>query len=76
MPGDILENHIINYYKDPKNPELLEKIIINLNLKDCAKDVLQELLKFCEKNYLTTGLLYLYTAIDEITDKGQCMPVI
>jgi hypothetical protein len=31
LPADILQNHIINYYKDPQNPENLEKIIINLN---------------------------------------------
>ena len=30
LPDDILQNHIINYYKDPHQPELIEKIIINL----------------------------------------------
>lgn len=32
LPNEILQNHIIKYYKDPSQPELLEKILINLCL--------------------------------------------
>ena len=35
LPNDILQNHIINYYKDSSKPEQIEKIIINLCLNDC-----------------------------------------
>ena len=63
LPDDILQNHIINYYKDPHQPELIEKIIINLSLKECPKQVLMELIQFCEANFLSTALLYLHTAV-------------
>ena len=56
-------NHIINYYKDPHNPELIEKIIINLSLKECPKPVIMELIQFCEENFLSTGIIYLHTAV-------------
>ena len=44
LPTDILQNHIINYYKDADQPELIERIIINLCLRECPKDVIMELL--------------------------------
>jgi hypothetical protein len=44
MPDDILQNHIINYYKDPLQPDLVEKVIINLNLKECPASVITELI--------------------------------
>jgi hypothetical protein len=48
MPEDILQNNIINYYKDPDQPEVIEKIITNLNLKECPKSVILELIQFSE----------------------------
>ena len=44
LPEEILLNHIINYYKDSQNPGLIEKIIINLNLKNCPKEVVIDLI--------------------------------
>jgi len=37
LPNDILQDHIIDYYKDPNYPEILEKVIINMNLEECPK---------------------------------------
>jgi len=48
LPNDILQNHIINYYKDPHKPEQLEKIIINLCLTDCPKEEIVQLIQFAE----------------------------
>ena len=44
LPVDILQNHIINFYKDHSHPENLEKVIINLNLSSCPKPVISELI--------------------------------
>ena len=33
LPNDILQNHIINYYKDSNQPELIEKIIHSIKKK-------------------------------------------
>ena len=41
LPNEILQNHIVNYYKDPHQPEMIEKVIINLCLKECPKAVIQ-----------------------------------
>ena len=76
LPNDILQNHIINYYKDPHQPELIEKIIINLCLKDCPKSVLLELIQFAAENFLSTALLYLHTAVFDAKDEASCTHVI
>ena len=76
LPDDILQNHIINYYKDPHQPELIEKIIINLCLKDCPKSVILELIQFAEENFLSTALLYLHTAVFDSKDEASCTHVI
>lgn len=76
LPNDILQNHIINYYKDPHQPELIEKIIINLCLKDCPKAVLLELIQFAAENFLSTALLYLHTAVFDSKDEASCTHVI
>jgi len=44
LPEDILQNHIINYYKDSNKPELIESIIVNLNLQQCPKPVVLDLI--------------------------------
>ena len=48
LPKDILQNHIINYYKDVEKPENFEKIIMNLNFNKCPKSVVLELVHFAE----------------------------
>ena len=76
LPNDILQNHIINYYKDPQQPELIEKIIINLCLTQCSKSVMEELIKFCEKNYLSSDLLYLFSSLLDRKEEASCIQVI
>jgi hypothetical protein len=76
LPNDILQNHIINYYKDPHNPELIEKIIINLSLKECPKPVIMELIQFCEENFLFTGIIYLQTAVYNQNEDALCVPAL
>jgi hypothetical protein len=76
LPNDILQNHIINYYKDPHQPELIEKIIINLCLKECPKEVIMELVQFSEENFLSTALLYLHTSAIDSSSEGSCIHVI
>jgi hypothetical protein len=73
MPEDILQNNIINYYKDPDQPEIIEKIITNLNLKECPKSVILELIQFSEQNYLSSALLYLHTAVFDSKDDASCI---
>lgn len=65
LPHDILQKHIINHYKDPDHPELLEKVIINLCLTDCPKSALQELIQFSQEHFLSTALLYLHTTVQD-----------
>lgn len=76
LPNDILQNHIINYYKDPDQPELIEKIIINLCLTQCPKAVLDELVSFCEKHFLSSALLYLFSAFLDRAEEAPCISVI
>jgi hypothetical protein len=42
LPNEVIQNHVIKYYKDPAKAEALEKIIINLNLKKCPQPILLE----------------------------------
>jgi len=44
LPEEILQNQIIGHYKDSNHPELFEKIIINLCLKQCSMEVILELI--------------------------------
>jgi len=76
LPNDILQNHIINYYKDPHKPEQIEKIIINLNLSDCLKEEIVQLIQFAEQNFLSTALLFLHTAAFNKDDDATCIHVI
>lgn len=76
LPSDILQNHIVNYYKDPFNPEQIEKIIINLNLADCPDDVIVNLIQFAEQNFLSTALIALHTAAYQGKDSATCIHVI
>lgn len=76
IPSDILQNHIINYYKDPDFPEQIEKIIINLNLSDCPDEVIVSLIQFSEQNFLSTALIALHTAAYQDKDSATCIHVI
>lgn len=73
LPNDLLQNHIINYYKDPEQPALLEKILINLNLSDCPNSVIDQLIDFCDTYCLTTGLIFLHTTmLDKQNEEAYC----
>lgn len=61
LPNDLLENHIVRHYKDPECPEVLERILINLNLTLCDENLIEMLIQFCDTHMLTTGLIYLRT---------------
>lgn len=76
LPSDILQNHIINYYKDPYKPEQIEKIIINLNLSDCPDDEIVNLVQFSEQNFLSTALVSLHTAAYNRQESTTCIHVI
>ena len=76
LPNDILQNHIINYYKDSNQPELIEKIITNLCLKECPKPIILELIQFSEQNFLSSALLYLHTAVFDSKEDASCIHVI
>lgn len=68
IPNDILQNHLINYYKELSKPENLEKIIINLNFKQCPKKCVLQLIHYSEQHYLSTAILFLYTSVFERKD--------
>ena len=76
IPNDILQNHLINYYKDQAKPETLEKIIINLNFKQCPKSCVLELIHYSEQHFLSTAILYLYTTVFERKDVRLIMCLI
>ena len=61
LPNEVIQNHVIKYYKAPERAEALEKIIVNLNLKRCPKTIVLEFIHFSEMHYLTTALLFLNT---------------
>lgn len=61
LPNEVIQNHVIKYYKDPAKAEALEKIIVNLNLKKCPKTIILEFIHFSEMHFLTTAVLFLYT---------------
>lgn len=69
LSNDILQNHIINYYKETDAPELVEKIVINLNLRECPPPVIDELILFSYRNFLATGLLYLYSSLFDTAER-------
>lgn len=48
IANENLQNHLINYYKESAKPENLEKIIINLNFSDFDKNIILELINYCE----------------------------
>ena len=62
IPNAILQNHVINYYRnDPSKADALEKIIVNLNFAQCPKTIVLEFIHFSEKHFLSTAILFLYT---------------
>lgn len=73
---DILENQILGHIKATDRPELVEKVIINLSLKEFPKELLQELVEYCEENCLSSALFYLHTSVNHAEEEAQCVPVI
>ena len=63
LPKEILEDHVIKYFQDPAKPEILEKIIVNLSLRNCSKAAILDLTTFAEENFLSTLILYLNTSV-------------
>jgi hypothetical protein len=62
LPNDVLQNHVIKYYKsDESKADALEKIIVNLNFNQCPKTIVLEFIHFSEKHFLSTAILFLYT---------------
>lgn len=68
LPNEVIQNHVIKYYKDPSRAEALEKIIVNLNLKKCPQQIILEFLHFADMHYLTTAILFLHTSVLEKKD--------
>ena len=54
LPADIIQNHIVNLYRThcSDHPETLEKVMINLILYACPQSVIQEMISYCQSNYL------------------------
>ena len=63
LPEDILTNYILSQFKNPDDPSLLEKVIVNLNLKSCPDEITEVLLAFSQEHSLSTALIYLYTEV-------------
>lgn len=61
LPADILENQILGHIKNSESPDIVEKIIINLCLKESTADILKNLIEYCEENCLSSSLIYLHT---------------
>eukprot|EP00347_Sterkiella_histriomuscorum_P024298 403331615 len=77
IPNDILQEHVINYYKnDPSKSDTLEKIIINLNFNQIEKKIVLEFIHFSEKQFLSTAILFLYTQVIEKKDNTSCVQVL
>jgi hypothetical protein len=76
LPNEVIQNHVIKYYKDPTKAEALEKIIVNLNLRRCPKTIVLEFIHFSEMHFLTTAVLFLYTQVFEKKDKTSCTTVL
>ena len=70
LPIDILENQILGHIKASNTPDTVEKVIINLSLKECPKELMQELIEYCEENCLSSGLLYLHTSVDHSEEEA------
>ena len=73
LPAEVIDSYIVRYYMKTDSvlqpsPELFEKIIINLNLSQCSKHVILNFVKYCEKHYLTTSIIFLYTQLFERKD--------
>ncbi len=76
LPNEVIQNHVIKYYKDPSKAEALEKIIVNLNLKRSPKTIVLEFIHFAEQHYLTTAILFLHTQVFEKKDNTSCTTVL
>jgi hypothetical protein len=37
-------------------------------LKNCSKEIILKFIKYCEKHYLTTGIVFLFTLLFERKD--------
>jgi hypothetical protein len=47
-----------------------------LSLKECPKPVIMELIQFCEENFLSTGIIYLHTAVYNENEDALCVPAL
>jgi len=68
LPEDILANNIINFCKERRAPEMLEKIIVNLNFEHYPLKQKYELINYCSQKKLATAIIFLYTSVFENKD--------
>lgn len=73
LPHEVIESFLHTYYMREGSAESFEKIIVNLNLSQCPKTTILSFVKYCEQNYLTTGIIFLYTELFERKDVSDYM---
>eukprot|EP00347_Sterkiella_histriomuscorum_P012402 403368713 len=76
LPNEVIQNHVLKYYKENQKADQLEKIIVNLNLAQCPKTIVLEFIHYSEQNFLTTAILYLYTQVFEKKDNTSCVQIL
>jgi hypothetical protein len=59
-------------YRDPENADEFEKIIVNLCLKQCSMETIQEMLQFSKEHILTTALYHLNMADYNEKSEYEC----
>ena len=75
MNPEVFDSFITRYYlpssstpQNEEDPYLFERIIVNLNLSQCPKDTMLAYIKYSERHFLTTGVIFLYTQLFERKD--------
>lgn len=77
IPNEILQNHVIGYYKnDAAKADVLEKVIVNLNFGQCPKTTVLEFIHYAEAHFLSTAILFLFTQVIEKKDNTSCVQVL
>lgn len=69
LPTEVLQSYMTRYYmRESDSPDTFAKVVSNLNLSKCSKEVVMAFIRHAEKHFLTSTVIDLYTRLFDRKD--------
>ena len=69
LPAEVLQKYVTRYYmRENDSPDTFAKVVSNLNLSKCSKEVVMAFIRHAENHFLTSTVIDLYTRLFDRKD--------